>query len=248
MIYVCIPARDEARTLGVLLWKIRKVMRDFGRDYRILVHDDGSEDGTRELLERYARVVPLDVQRSPSARGYGASLKALLDRAAELSPYPKRDVVVTLQADFSESPEFVVPMIKAIEGGADLVCGTVQETTGVTRGERFTRWAALRLLKTSLRHAPVPDPFCGLRAFRVIVLKKAVRVERFEELAGLSGPAVNVELLRMLAPFARRIVESPVVVRNDRKVRPSRLRVFPALRSLNRIRRAEWRPPEDEAA
>ena len=42
MIHICIPAHNEERTIGVLMWKIRKVMADFGRDYRILVLDDAT--------------------------------------------------------------------------------------------------------------------------------------------------------------------------------------------------------------
>ena len=47
MIYICIPALDEARTIGVLLWRIRQVMEEFPRDYHVLVLDDGSTDDTR---------------------------------------------------------------------------------------------------------------------------------------------------------------------------------------------------------
>ena len=61
MIHICIPAHNEGRTIGVLLWKIRKVMADFERDYRILVLDDGSTDDTAETLRRYARSLPLRI-------------------------------------------------------------------------------------------------------------------------------------------------------------------------------------------
>ena len=61
MIYVCIPSFNEAETIGLVLWKIRKVFEDFPREYHILVADDGSSDRTPDLLEPYARVLPLTV-------------------------------------------------------------------------------------------------------------------------------------------------------------------------------------------
>ena len=64
MIYVCIPTHNEARTIGVLLWKTRNVLGEFGRDYRLIVHDDGSTDETAEVLQRYRRSLPLTVLRS----------------------------------------------------------------------------------------------------------------------------------------------------------------------------------------
>ncbi|NIQ52029.1 MAG: glycosyltransferase, partial [Gemmatimonadetes bacterium] len=53
MIYVCIPTHNEASTIGVLLWKTRNVLGEFGRDYRLVVHDDASTDETAEVLQRY---------------------------------------------------------------------------------------------------------------------------------------------------------------------------------------------------
>jgi glycosyltransferase involved in cell wall biosynthesis len=78
VIHICIPVHDEAATIGILLWKIRKVMAEFGRDYEIVVLDDASTDGTAEVLERYRRVLPLRVERSGTRLGYGAATERLL--------------------------------------------------------------------------------------------------------------------------------------------------------------------------
>lgn len=123
MIYICIPAYNEERTIGVLLWKIRQVMTDFPRDYQILVVDDASTDATPEVLEPYTRILPLTVHRNAERQGYAASLERLIREAVQRSEYPKRDAIITLQGDFTEEPDEIPALIKRIEGGADVVNG-----------------------------------------------------------------------------------------------------------------------------
>ena len=69
MIYITIPVHNEESTIGVLLWKIRNVMGEFGRDYELLVHDDASTDTTAEVLQRYRRTLPLRVFHSKERLG-----------------------------------------------------------------------------------------------------------------------------------------------------------------------------------
>ena len=83
MIYICIPAYNEERTIGVVLWKVRQVMAELGRDYEVLVVDDGSTDGTPDVMEPYARVMPLHVRRHDKRQGYAASLEALVRAASD---------------------------------------------------------------------------------------------------------------------------------------------------------------------
>jgi len=242
VIYVCIPAHDEAATIGVLMWKVRRVMGEFGRDYRIVVLDDASSDNTPDVLARYRRSLPLTILRSEERLGYGRSVDRLLRHVVEEAPYPKRDCAVVLQGDFTERPEDVVGLVKILEGGADIVAGSLAaELERLPRPVRLARKAARFLLGAVWRKAPVSDPLSGLRAYRVIVLKKALRdLPADQPLVRADGWAANLELLRLLVPHARRVAEVPLEMRYDLQVRPSRFRAFPTLRSLFRLRGGVW--------
>jgi hypothetical protein len=103
-------------------------------------------------------------------------------------------------------------------------------------------------MKGVVGKAPVSDPLGGLRAYRVIVLKKALR-DRPTPLITVDGWAANVELLGRLAPHARRITEAPLSMRYDLQMRPSRFKPVRTLMSLARLRASLWAaPPTVEAA
>ena len=80
MLYICIPAYNEAQTVGVLLWRIRKVFQEYSREYEILVFNDGSTDATAETLEPYADVLPLTVLGGTRARGLRPRARRALPR------------------------------------------------------------------------------------------------------------------------------------------------------------------------
>lgn len=236
MIYVCIPVHDEAATIGVLLWKTRKVLSEFGRDFRLVVHDDASTDDTAQVLDRYVRSLPLTVLRSETRLGYGGSVEALLRHVQAEAAYPKRDCAVIMQGDFTEDPNDVVALVKIIEGGSDIVAGIRPVSGGPQpRGVRAVRWLARTLLRAKLGTTPVSDPLAGMRAYRVIVLKKALR-ERSDPLLRSDGWAANVELLNQLIPHARRIGEVELAPRYDLRMRPSRFRPVRTFLSVARLR------------
>ena len=237
MVYICIPARNEESTIGVLLWKIRRVMADFGRDYEILVLDDGSTDDTRALLSSYRRVVPLRILNGKQRLGYSGATEELLREAVSRAEYPKRDVAVTLQADFSDDPAGVVPLMKTIEGGADIVSAAFEEEPpGLTRAARVTRWLARNWLRDTLSSAPVSEPLGGFRAYRIVVLKKMFAEAGEGRLALGEGWAGNLELLQRALPHARSVAEAIVEEPRNRRVRRSRFRAWRTLRGLRRAR------------
>ncbi len=246
VIYLAIPVHNEESTIGVLLWKVRNVLGEFGRDYELLVLDDASTDGTPEVLKRYRRSLPLRVFRSEERLGYSGALEKLLRTAVERAPYPKRDAVVTLQGDFTEGPEDLVPLVKTLEGGADVVAGSFGgKGDGLPFSVRMARWAAPKVLGSSLKTCPVTDPFCGYRIYRVIVLKKALRDLGGAPLVKHPGWAANVELLDLAVHHARRVEEVPLGLRYDIRSRKTRFRAIQTLRDLGRIRgKVDWTPEE----
>src|SRR5438045_6020956 len=118
MIYVLIPAHNEAGTVGVLLWKVRQLFTSFNREYQLIVVNDGSTDATDEILAPYTRALPLTLLTHRQRQGYARSLEVLFREAVRRSDRPRRDIAITMQADFSESPDEILDIIKKLEGGA----------------------------------------------------------------------------------------------------------------------------------
>ncbi|HJQ65000.1 MAG TPA: DUF3108 domain-containing protein [Gemmatimonadales bacterium] len=235
MIYVCVPVHNEAKTAGLVLWKVRQVFTEFQREYQLLVCDDGSTDGTGEVLGRYDRVLPMTVVSHRERIGYARSVEELLRLALQRTDRPKRDCAITLPADFVYSPEAMDAMVKGIESGADLVAAEEVASTGLSsRARRWVRHWTPRLLRVR----GVRDTVSGFLALRLITLRQALRQEgdRPRALLQTEGWCANAELLARLVPHARRVETVPVTGRYDLRQRPSRLRPWQTLMAAWRAR------------
>ncbi|HET9384029.1 MAG TPA: DUF3108 domain-containing protein [Gemmatimonadales bacterium] len=219
MIYVCVPAHNEASTVGLVLWKVRQVFTAFEREYQILACDDASTDGTADVLASYARVLPLTVINHRSREGYARSLEELLRVALQRTDRPKRDCAITLHADFVHGPETMEEMVKRLESGADLVVAEHSRIQGAsTWQERWARQWAPRLLPVGIG---VKDSISGFLALRLIVLRQATRGNE-SALLHTEGWSANAELLAHLGVHARRVEVVPSAARFDLKQRASR--------------------------
>lgn len=243
MIYVCVAAKDNADTVGLMLWKIRQVFSGSTREYQLLVADDGSTDETPEVLQRYQRALPLTVVR-PATAGAAASYAALLEEAVRRSDRLKRDAAVLLPGDFRLSPDGIPELLRGIESGADLV---VAETP--VEGLPWT-WRLLRrltpwLLRPGIRLEGVQDVLSGCLAVRLVSARGALRDREDSPLLETDGLAARAELVGRLATAARRTstVQLPLI-----GTRPAPTRgVFALalrLRRLGRTLRPVSPPPQ----
>lgn len=230
MLYLCIPSHDEAPTVGLLLWKIRKTFQAFPREYEILVADDASNDATSEILEPYTKALPLTVIRHGERRGYASTLEELLRLAVERTDRPKRDAAIVLHADFTHGPEYLPEIVKRLESGADLVVGQATVTGEPRRAARLVRKYARWLLR-GVQVSGVKDIVSGYGAFRLFCLKNALR-ENEGPLLTSEGWAANAELIGKVARHARRIETVDVLERHDLRQRPSRIDPWPLAREL----------------
>jgi Glycosyl transferase family 2 len=208
MLYICIPARNDARTVGLVLWKIRQIFLEFPREYQLLACDDASEDETADVLERYQHVLPLTVSRHETAMGYAQTLEDLLHPAVESSDRLKRDCAITLSADFSVSPAVLPEIIKRFESGADVVIGEAIASARSATG-RLIRHAAPWLLRPGLMLPGVRDLLSGVYAVRLITLKRAMQ-GRPRGWLEMRGACAGAELVARAAAEARQIATVPI--------------------------------------
>ncbi|HJU65264.1 MAG TPA: glycosyltransferase family 2 protein [Gemmatimonadaceae bacterium] len=236
MLYICIPAFNEAPTVGLLLWRIRKVFEEYSRAYEIIVLDDGSTDATAETLQPYTEVLPLTVLRNERWAGYAAALDTLARAVSARTRYPRRDAMVIMQGDFTDQPEHLPELVKRFEGGADLV---IAEQSAVPRNApppvRRLRRVAPWLIRRFVKIPGVADPLRTFRLYRIAVVRDVLKEVGDAPIAHWRGWAANVEVLIKAARFSRRIEAAKLEPRYDLRPRPSRVRALPEAFDLYRF-------------
>jgi glycosyltransferase involved in cell wall biosynthesis len=237
MLYICIPAHNEGTTIGLLLWRIRKVFQGYSREYEILVYDDASTDGTAEILAPYADVAPLTVIRGETKIGYGRALEALAREASRRTKYPRRDGMIVMQGDFTDQPENLPELVKRFEGGADIVIAerpALEQPVAVKR----LRWLGPWAIRFSLGVDGISDPFTSFKLIRISILRELLKTSPDKPLVAGEGWAANVSLLLTTLPLARRVEKVEIAPRYDLRVRETRIRPFSDAMALYRFGRS----------
>jgi glycosyltransferase involved in cell wall biosynthesis len=251
VLYICIPSYNEAPTVGVLLWRIRKVLKDFPREYEIVVFDDGSTDATAETLQPYGDVLPLSVLGGDRHIGYAGALDALCRAVAARTRYPRRDAMLLMQADFTDQPEHIPELVRRFEGGADVVVGERTTVPNAPIPVRRLRRVAPWLLRPFVSLPGVADPFGSFRLIRISVLRDLLKQSGDAPIVSGFGWAANVDLLARALPHARRVETVSLEQRFDIRPRPSRIRPFADAVNLYRFgwaARGRRSPPPSAAA
>ena len=162
---VVLPIFNEAENLEELLGAITAVLQGSGRRYEIVAVDDGSSDGSYELLLRLRRTVPhLRVVRLRRNFGQTAALAAGFD-------FAHGEVVVTLDADLQNDPQDIPALLQALDDEeADLVAGWRWSRQDPLLTRRLPSWIANWII-SRVTGVHLHDYGCTLRAYRREVVK-----------------------------------------------------------------------------
>ena len=159
---IIVPLYNEAESLPELTAWIARVMQENGFSYEILFVDDGSTDGSWEVI----RGLPGPVHGIRFRRNYGKSAALYEGFAAA-----QGGIVVTLDADLQDSQEEIPEMVRMIrEDGYDLVSGWKQhrKDNALTKNlpSKLYNWTARKVTGIHLH-----DMNCGIKAYRQEVVK-----------------------------------------------------------------------------
>lgn len=168
MLWVVIPALDEAENLLVLLPRVLSEVETFDPQGRVLVVDDGSTDDTSKVV--------VELMADPTNRYDALELETLrhnLGKAAALQRGFRRALdggattVVMMDADGQDDPAELSRLLQRIDAGADLVTGA-----RLVRNDRLVKRSTSKVYNRAtglLSGAPGRDFNSGYKAMRAAV-------------------------------------------------------------------------------
>jgi glycosyltransferase involved in cell wall biosynthesis len=193
---VIVPVFNERTTLVEVIRRMRTVELPDGIEREIIVIDDGSTDGTRDVLRQLGDST-VRVLRHETNRGKGAAVRTGLQVASG-------DYILIQDADLEYDPEDWPKMIAPVQRGrARVVYGS--RFTGERRNMLFLHWVGNRLLSlvtNVLYNTTLSDmETCYKLVDRSLMLELGLRSNRFD-----IEPEITAKILRRRI----RIYEVPI--------------------------------------
>lgn len=193
-ISIVVPFLNEAENITELYDRLKATLEAMGEPFEFIFVDDGSTDGTFNLLEEIAtidsRVIVVKLRRN---FGKTAALAAGFERATG-------DFVVAMDGDLQQDPADIPRFVARLEDGYDVVCGWRQRRTDSFWLRRLPSKFANVLLAT-LSGVKIHDFAAGFKAYRRELINQ---IPLYGEMQGF------IPLLS--ATYGARICEVPVAV------------------------------------
>jgi dolichol-phosphate mannosyltransferase len=155
---IVVPVFDEAGSLRELFAEIEPVAQSIAAEHEIVFVDDGSRDGSAEVLDELRRANPcVVVWRLDRNHGLSSALHCGFTRA-------RGRVIGTLDADLQNDPADLPKLWAAIAAGADMACGWRR-----VRQDPFVKRASSRIanaFRSRRTGDGIRDVTCPLKMFR----------------------------------------------------------------------------------
>ena len=164
---VVVPVFDEKESLPVLWSELRAVLTDLGRSFEVVFVDDGSRDGSAEIVralreeDARVRLVRLKTNAGETA-ATDAGFKAARGRW-----------VVTMDADLQNDPRDIPALLSHLDGWDAVTGWRVNRGDGDSAVRRFCSRLANRV-RNAISDETIEDSGCTFRAFRRDCLRELV--------------------------------------------------------------------------
>jgi glycosyltransferase involved in cell wall biosynthesis len=193
LLSVVMPVYNERETIDEIVRRVLAVPLRL----ELIVVDDGSKDGTRDLLARLAEELKFKLVLQPANAGKGAALRRGFEEVSG-------DVVVIQDADLEYSPEEFPELIELIcQGRADVVYGS--RFLGRHRVFLFTHYVGNRLL-TLMTNMLYNTMLTDMETCYKVMRTEVLRSMRLEE----DGFGIEPELTAKIFKRGYRVYEIPI--------------------------------------
>lgn len=168
---VVIPLYNEHEVIAIMYERLTAVLAGLNISYELVMVDDGSRDGTPNMMSALAKEDPA-VTAVFLSRNFGkeAALTAGLEHAAGAA-------VIIMDADLQDPPELIPQMLRAWKDGADVVCMHRRSRAGETWFKRYSAHQFYRILN-AISEVDIP-PDTG--DFRLLSRKAVYALQQLNE-------------------------------------------------------------------
>lgn len=166
LISIVIPCRNEAANLPLLIDEIEAAMA--GRDFELIIVNDGSTDDTAGVLAQQAALRSFPVRELRHQKSAGQSLSVRSGAWAA-----RGGIVATIDGDGQNDPQYIPVLVDALrQAGPDFGAAQGQrlkrrDSKVKQLASRFANW-----LRNAILHDETRDTGCGLKAVHTDILRK----------------------------------------------------------------------------
>ncbi len=216
MLSVVIPCYNEELRLPRTIEQVERFLAAKGKDYELILVDDGSADGTRRVMDDAARRNPrIRIQALPHNRGKGRALAVGIEAA-------KGDEILVTDADLSTPIEELDDLQAALGAGAGVaIASRALRASRVEVSQplyRVLMGKGFNLIVQAVLLPGIWDTQCGFKLFRADVAHRIFAHLRTD------GFGYDPEVLYRARKQGVKIVEVPVVWRNSAPTKVSPIR------------------------
>jgi len=139
---IIVPACNEEKIIGRTLFSLYRTLKKSRLNYEIIAIDDNSTDNTLKIMRKVSKksreIKVFHKRDGKGPSGLGSVLLFGFERA-------RGDVLIPFMGDFSDSPKDVIKLVKKIEEGYDIACGSRFVKGGKAIGYPFLKLIAHRI-------------------------------------------------------------------------------------------------------